>query len=1720
MKRKKINSLIAFSVAFSSFNLVAGDSLLTLASTGQVQESQKDTNEESYYEKLYKKYNKVFDSKNISNSSKDILDNSYSANKSNLSNLFKVQLSNNANCTLLDCYYNDKSKDSTINLPESNSIYTNSNLSIIPDKDIEELTIKYGESYLNYKNLAKNTYHAIKDFDMQANKSFEVFIKYADKTPLVSQTFNVKKIKNDDFTINNVKVDYKNQDNKVIAELSFEESSKNNLLVKDESAKKVYFAGKAYDVKTNDSKKYYTTIDVTDFKEVANATIYSCNNIYQVSSVEKEITNPYVRKTSPNEASDANLKDNQENKKADYADNNGLKEFSILKNDLKCDYKLVSSTQRSFKENNNYFNLFKDSCTIALDTSNNLSSFGSISPDITIEASNNTGTNGNNFVNNSVTAKITKLENYSDDKQDKIDETQILSSAFSSYTFQEEGYYKVVLTAQDDYGNKSEDKTLYVAVSKGEPKVTFDFFKEDQTKVSSISPNDTVLTDKVTPVINVKGVALVDKNNNEANIMKGNEKTPLLKTENTKYGEVNYVVNDDDKQPVYFENTKLSLECVQNYFSFDENYKPKKVNLDAYIESDKPTVNATAKINNETKNIDGNSVLHLNELPELTFTANNMIKESTLNSEEIMYAENIDFSVTNSKGEDCTPMFKLNPSNDPESFTSKFAVEFTEDLSYYNNNAYTFKFNCKNMKGNADEKVVKLVIDTEKPSVILNFFSTDKSEDDLKKDEDGNLIFDDKDHLKIVSDKSLGYLEDENKSINLFCNYPTLYLNVEALDNSSEFNEPSDTLIKDISLISKSQDYKLELHSIDSNTYKLDLSDIKDNIYNLTFNAVDNSGNETKFDNINLFYNRTQPKVSMDFTKGENQYNVSKYDYKIVDDKIYFNKFVKPYINIESSLIDDGFINNGDDLQKYFKINLDNAELDYQNAEIKDNSIRIGLKPNKDSDFYEDGNYEITGTITDLYQNTVTSISTNIEGNKNLPFSVDTKSPLADVYLNSNNGISKLNKYNTETGSFYIAVKEPNLNIDEFLKNEDNKYLKVNYSDDIADPTKVAELKDILIENVTSDISDDAKESLGYDDNTTVFEISNNGESFNNGYYSISYEFNDFAGHTTSKKSDFTIDSEDIEVDEHGFDFSKQYFNSDLDINFDVKEHYSGFSYSNIRLTKDGEDVTDNYITNNFNNNSEGGNINVHVPLNDSNKSTEGKYNLTITIKDPSGREYEKEYSFYMDRTSITLNEFNVNLGDGQVKDEVYYTNASDVNIHFSTSDNLSGEDSRVVKVNGNVVDASNNSISNDYFAKDGEYTINLYFIDKCGNESSYSYKVIVDRTAPEVSLDGFQGVTDPEDGFLYINRTISPQVIVSDNFGEDLGKRTAYLNGSVYASSTITENGHHIYMVDVFDLAGNRSTKEIDFVLDTIAPDINVSDVEDYKYYNKDVTPNYSTSDYDAKLVAYLNGSPFDGGAITGDGEYTLHFVCTDKATNVTEKDVTFYIDTVPPEISVFGINENQVNGILTPTIETDDPTATLTAYLNGDNYYGGEINESGKYVLIVNAIDRAGNSSERIVTFMVDADLPQITFNNIEEAKSYRPGLEPDVSVSKNAEYTMTLNGEAYDGSPLNEEGDYELVVDAVDDVGNKNTASIKFSISNTSETTTLYKNSFNKPDSTGSDDNSTLRNLLIGGISALILLISAFIFFIFFKKRKKEEPEENNNENDIDNNINKQF
>ncbi|MCK4642985.1 gliding motility-associated C-terminal domain-containing protein [bacterium] len=441
----------------------------------------------------------------------------------------------------------------------------------------------------------------------------------------------------------------------------------------------------------------------------------------------------------------------------------------------------------------------------------------------------------------------------------------------------------------------------------------------------------------------------------------------------------------------------------------------------------------------------------------------------------------------------------------------------------------------------------------------------------------------------------------------------------------------------------------------------------------------------------------------------------------------------------------------------------------------------------------------------------------------------------------------------------------------------------------------------------------------------------------------------------------------------------------------------------------------------------------------------------------------------------------------------------------YSKSGVLLGESSQEIPASGwvrfswNGKDLQNNTVPT------GQYIVNIYCADFSEDLISnvWQEKVYLDNSKPygmsTLNIDHFSPSFHTNayiaysiyDNMTEILRDFSVKVydsrsefsdehlinIIESENEKPSGMYSAFWNGINQFAGEFAEEGSYSFVITCSDNAKNVMEHIHPITIDH-SPPIVYRNIEDYGYYNYDVTPEVEIAEYIdlSDLLITLDGNPYVlGTPVLEEGHHEIIVNVTDIYGNQANESINFIIDKTNPVAEITSPTEDDLIGIkyliagsasdvnisyyelfykdislsggftsIIRVVETEICEGTLAV---GDN---SSLN--GEYIIKLVVCDKAGNITEDFVNVNIDSIPPQISFAEIEAGEFYNYDIIPEISFSDNNEplaYTgITLNGEAFvSGSTISKEGYYDLIACAVDRAGNESVKSISFVIDKTS-------------------------------------------------------------------------
>lgn len=400
---------------------------------------------------------------------------------------------------------------------------------------------------------------------------------------------------------------------------------------------------------------------------------------------------------------------------------------------------------------------------------------------------------------------------------------------------------------------------------------------------------------------------------------------------------------------------------------------------------------------------------------------------------------------------------------------------------------------------------------------------------------------------------------------------------------------------------------------------------------------------------------------------------------------------------------------------------------------------------------------------------------------------------------------------------------------------------------------------------------------------------------------------------------------------------------------------------------------------------------------------------IKIAAVDIAGNYSEKSFRYYLDKSCPVLVYSGPTTGTITSKDVQTVFSASDtimevLSLEYSFLHMRRGQENitetDAIFPNGDKLELAR------HFSDEGEYDITVVAVDRAGNKSeAINIKLRIDKTAPVITLSGFEKNKD-------YTRDVNVQINVAEIYyndcqvaikvtkkwpgGSDLYYEESGPMGDIKFNCDILfgEDGDYYIDASASDAAGNNSHSEAYVRVDKTRP------------------------------VIYING--------------------------ITDKQITkgrpqllltaseLFYDSASIETSLY----RKINGDI-----YSEPLITVYSMSSDECSFPLAIDDEGDYLLIFNARDRSGNSSECRIEFVYDCTSPTIgwiqNFNR-KYLKSFSfPRLfSANITDATQTMYKAYLNtSELREGDEITKDGKYVLRIIATDAAGNVNDESVEF-------------------------------------------------------------------------------
>ncbi len=290
----------------------------------------------------------------------------------------------------------------------------------------------------------------------------------------------------------------------------------------------------------------------------------------------------------------------------------------------------------------------------------------------------------------------------------------------------------------------------------------------------------------------------------------------------------------------------------------------------------------------------------------------------------------------------------------------------------------------------------------------------------------------------------------------------------------------------------------------------------------------------------------------------------------------------------------------------------------------------------------------------------------------------------------------------------------------------------------------------------------------------------------------------------------------------------------------------------------------------------------------------DGEYRFEFTAEDRTGNSATRSYTFILDRNAPEISLSGVKNFDVTGDSVIFNINVIE---DFYTSNNLILSGTRT-DINGTMheidfgdynVNSSRSSVVSREFTEDGIYDINVTSTDKAGNSTVKVIHFTIDKTPPVIiDFADYDGKVLNSFNWNYEYDDLVSDLTVCDV--------TVYLDGVEYDGLSEVSDGRHVLRVVAIDEMDNEVEKTIEFIIDTKAPNIMITGVEDGDNIEDAVTVTVSLQlEEDTLDSVTLNGveQSIENNVATfivsSEGNYEIVAKAHDEAGNTAEQTINF---------------------------------------------------------------------------------------------------------------------------------------------------------------------------------------------------------------------------------------
>ncbi|MBL4659980.1 MAG: choice-of-anchor A family protein, partial [Alcanivoracaceae bacterium] len=315
---------------------------------------------------------------------------------------------------------------------------------------------------------------------------------------------------------------------------------------------------------------------------------------------------------------------------------------------------------------------------------------------------------------------------------------------------------------------------------------------------------------------------------------------------------------------------------------------------------------------------------------------------------------------------------------------------------------------------------------------------------------------------------------------------------------------------------------------------------------------------------------------------------------------------------------------------------------------------------------------------------------------------------------------------------------------------------------------------------------------------------------------------------------------------------------------------------------------------------------------------------------------------------------------------------------------------------------------------------------------------------------------------------SISALLIDTHSSSVDLIAAQTLTQTATFSTATIIPAQYQLILSVFINNQWQQKDQSLINLIDTTAPEINISSPVLNQVYNSQLTASITVNDQYSAItevsyemdnstiwqpMVHTAADNYIASLQLSNGSHSIRYRVQDSASNSRQTTaLNFAVDTIAPQITIISPDDGSLTNqdVLIQFEISDDHQYQQDAQLNGHPVNSGDIiSTEGQYLLNISATDEVNNSMQKSIQFIIDKTAPAITVTNLSNNQqidindiSITGSSDPHASITldnDSVQLSTSANaGGEFEFSQVHlNDGDNQLIFIATDQAGNHSLA-----------------------------------------------------------------------------------